>query len=348
MRIIKDINELEQNLDPSRKLILYGAGWAGKTICKFLKANKVPISAFAVTSLNEAKETEGIPVYAIDDILQCYSLDEIYFILAITKTYYSVIEKELESRKVTSYLAFSDLLIYKMAAENRKLDAEKSASRKYKKDSCIMIGYLTPGYLDSNYAEKRLVIDKIEGVSYIEIPKETHEFTCMDSEYEECPDIYRQILEACYTPDRYIPNVELIHTFNAVCNTDKPWCASFETAIPRMRCETKNEETYFRQLVDYMKRPNCRALYALCQNAYKIQKNSLKIHSVPAQDIELLMKKTKVLHPPQEILITESGFKKKHDTKKFILFLLAVRFSLRVDEKSSRFFLNLRTYLTLI
>lgn len=53
-----------------------------------------------------------------------------------------------------------------------------------------------------------------------------------------------------------------------------------------------------------MRRPNCKALYAFCQNAYDIQKHTLEKYLLHSE-VKQLMEKTKVLHPPQEILITE-------------------------------------------
>ncbi len=316
MKMFRTIEELYTELDNGKSLILYGAGWAGKTICRFLKTKNIPISAFAVTISGQYEKIEGIPVYNIDDIFRDNHPDEIIIILAVTKESRFAMKKEMEKRNVRSYFILSDVLLYKMAAENRKLAAEDAELKKNKESTGKTIGYLTPGYLDSDYAENRLIIDKIEGIPYTAIPKETAEITCTGSEYENRPDRYRQIVEACYCPDRYKPEVELIHTFNTVCDTDKPWCASFETALPRMTCETRREREYFLQLVEHMKKTNCRALYALCHNAYEIQKNSLISASVPPEDIKLLMGKTKILHPPQEILISDAEFEKKHSVTK--------------------------------
>lgn len=316
MKTLRTINDLNTALSTFSKLIIYGTGWGGKTIGRFLKSNNIPISAFAVTISDQYEEIEGVPVYGIEEILKIFHSDEIMIVLAVTKANQYAIEKELEQRKVCSYLVLSDILLYKIAAENGKLAAEEAELKKSCKRMEKRIGYLTPGYLDSDYAEKRLIIDKIEGFSYMAIPKETVEFHGTDRDYENHSDTYHQIIEACYSPDRYIPEVGLLHTFNTVCDTDKPWCASFETALPRIACETKQEKEFYLQLVEYMKKDNCRALFALCKNAYEIQKESLASASIPQGDIELLMEKTKVLHPPQEILISEIEFEKKHNTKK--------------------------------
>ncbi len=328
MIIIRTLEELAIKLNCSKKIILYGAGWAGKTICRFFRMTNIPIYSFAVTISDKYEEIEGIPVYGIDSILQDEYLDEIIIILAVTKTNSYSMEKELEKRKIHSYILLSDVLFYKMAAENRKLDAEEAELNKHESTG-KKVGYLAPGYLDSDYAEKRLIIDKIEEVSYTAIPKEMSEFVCIDSEYDDRPDIYRQILEACYCPDRYIPETELIHTFNTVCDTDKPWCVSFETALPRMICKTMYEKKHYLQLVEHMKKPNCRALYALCQNACEIQKDSLISASIAPKDIELLMGKTKILHPPQEILISKTEFEKKHSTKKIHFIFIGGAFFLK-------------------
>lgn len=329
MRMIKTIAEFSATAANRKQLILYGAGWAGKMVCRFLKSNNTPISAFAVTMSCGYKEIEGVPVYGIDEILERTPLDEAAIVLTATKANQCAIEKELEKRKIYSYSVLSDILLYKITAENRKFDAEEAELKKGSDRNEKKVGFLTPGYLDSDYAEKRLIINKIEDISYTSIPKETLDFFDKNSEYEDQPEIFRQLSEACYAPDRYTPEVGLIHTFNTVCRTDKPWCASFETSMPRMLCRTEYEKEYYLQLVDYMKKPNCKALYALCKNAYEIQEASLAAASVSAKDIDLLMQKTKVLHPPQEILITEEEFEKKHDTGKIHFIFVGAFFFLK-------------------
>jgi len=295
--------------------ILYGAGQAGKTIYSFLKAKHIAVSAFAVTNPGIHGEIDGVPVLGIDDILERHLSSKSNIVIAVTRMNQPEIEKELEKRNILFYIELSDLLLYKLAKENQKTAAEAAGQSMVKGQTGRTVGYLSPGYLNSDYAEKRLIIDKIEGVSYVAIPKETADIAWIDGTYEKQPETYRQLTEACYCPNSYKPAVTLIHSFNTVCRTDEPWCASFETAMPRMWPETAEEREYYLRLVEHIKKPNCKALYALCKNAYDLQKTSLLQH-ISLQDTELIMNKTKVLHPPQNILVTEEEFRKKHDVPK--------------------------------
>lgn len=302
--------------DISKKIVIYGAGWAGRTVCIYLMNHEIPVTAFVVTARRNMREQNGIPVYCLDDFLSLNRIEDTVFILSVTKLHRHTMQAELEKRGVCTYVVCPEDLLYGMARENRRYAARKAEICKEKSRDLLTVGYLSPGYLDSDYAERRLIIDKIAGISYLAIPKETADITYISSEYEDRMDRYRGLEEASYCPDQYLPEVDLIHTFNTVCQTDKPWCASFETVIPRMNCDTQWEKDYYLQLVECMKRPNCRALYALCRNAYEIQRNMLKETLDSPADLELLMSKTKVLHPPQEVLITEEAFEEKHKTKK--------------------------------
>lgn len=316
MNFIRRIEKFNIEIDTSKKVVIYGAGWAGRTVCTYLTNYKIPVTAFAVTAHGNMSKQDGVPVYCLDDLVSLNKMEDMTFILCVTKVYRHTMETELGRKGISAYTVFPEDLFYEMARENRRFAARKAEINKRKKSDQLTIGYLSPGYLDSDYAERRLIIDKIEGVSYLAIPKETVDITYISSEYEDKIERYRGLEEACYCPDQYLPEVDLIHTFNTVCQTDKPWCASFETVIPRMTCNTQWGKKYYRQLIEHMKSPNCKALYALCQNAYEIQRNMLKENSVPPDDLELLMNKTKVLHPPQEVLITEEAFEKKHKTEK--------------------------------
>ncbi len=313
MRMLKTMDEFHKASDNQKKLILYGAGWAGKTVYKFLKIHHIDNVEFAVTAMSESVESEDISISNIDNVLQDNLIDEINIMITVTREKQRMLQEELEKRNIFSYFVISEILLYKMLYEIRR---DEAYFHKDTVSSHNKIGYLMPGYLDTDYAERRLIVDKIENVSYIAVPKETEEIIWAGAQYDERPERFRQILEACYCPDKYIPNVELIHTFNSVCKTDRPWCASFETVMPRMVYETEEEKRHYLQLVEYMKKPNCMALYALCKNAYEIQKNSLITASVPSKDREVLMGKTKILHPPQKILVSEDEFEKKHGMKK--------------------------------
>lgn len=300
-----------------KDVILYGAGWAGKIVCRYLQNNGISVSAFMVSEhpVELEQEVGGVPLYSIGVILERYALAEICIVMAATEPNRIPMEGELGKRGIFSYIEYSDALFYEIMREVRKLDAREAQAAKAGNARQKTIGYLAPGYLDMDYAERRLIVGKIDGVYYVAMPKETAWFPCIGTAYEDHLEMHRSLAEACYCPEEYVPEVDAIHTFNAVCRTDVPWCASFETAIPRVSgLNTMEEEEYFQRLIGCMKRPNCKKLYALSQNAYGIQESVLR-GCVSPRDAELLMGKTKVLHPPQDILISEEAFERKHGRK---------------------------------
>ena len=313
MKTVRTIEELIMETDSKKRLIIYGAGQVGKLVYGFLRSNGITVTAFSVTMQIKEWSYDGIPVRSIDDILDDCKVSDIIIILSVTKTYQTSMEEELKKRKTSSYIKLSEGLIYELRLKRQK---EKAKEAELKKEIIEgnSIGYLTPGYLDTDYAERRVVVDKIKDAFYVAMPKESAEILLEDKSSEIDWERYRQSAEACYCPKEYCPEVDLVHTFNMVCKTDRAWIASFETTMPRIWPGAESEEKYYLQLAGYMKQSNCKMLYAFCRNAYNIQRHNLMRH-LPLDDVELLMAKTKVLHPPQEILITEEGFVKKHKRK---------------------------------
>ena len=176
--------------------------------------------------------------------------------------------------------------------------------------------------MDTDYAERRLILHKTDGVEYVRLHKELLPVPCIGTEYENRMEDYKMLVESCYCPGKNAPNVSYIHTFNMICQTDMDWCISFETLLPRL--PRMSDRRYRDMLIECMKRPNCKALFALCQNAYQIQERSLK-GFLSEKDVSLLMKKTKVLHAPQEILISSEGIERKTEDLSQIDFIFIGR-----------------------
>lgn len=311
MEIFQTTEEFNTQINSKKVNMIYGAGWAGNVVSMYMRSRNIPIEAFMVTEQGQNWKLGEIPVYCLHDVLTQYQKEDLNIILAIGMLYRVRMERELDKRNIDDYYEISEFLQYDMLREMMALDAEKIESIEVQKDDRYQktVGYLSWKYIGADYPLKRLIIDKIENVSYVEIPWEAAE-----NNYGISQNV-KQVIEACYCPDKYIPQVDLIHMMNAVCETDKTWCASFETTIPRVWPETNNEKEYYQHLVELMKRPNCKALYPLCKNAYEIAKHNLTSY-VTLDDVEALIKKMKVLHPPQKVLITEEEFDKKHHSQK--------------------------------
>ncbi|GFI44328.1 hypothetical protein IMSAGC018_02009 [Lachnospiraceae bacterium] len=234
MRDITTIEELLIKIECSKNRIIYGAGWSGKVISKFLRRRGVPITAFAVTVQDQRYELEGT--------LEQGQLENTLLILAAIPPNRYTMEKELENRGVIDYVEFADQLLYEMLRENQKMEAK---SYKSQIKFCQTVGFLSPGYFDTDYAEQRLIINKIEDIHYAALPKETVDLEEISIRKEANLETYRMLSEACYYPSSYVPNVDFIHTFNTVCITDKPWCVLFETVIPRVWDENEGERQFY-------------------------------------------------------------------------------------------------------
>lgn len=328
MHQIYTIEEFKKKINNGKQIVIYGAGAMGRVIYRFLDRTNISVLLFAVTKQEKSTKIEGCPVCSLDEVLDTYKLKNINIILAVTKIHRDSMKQELRKRKIDSYYIFSDAFFYEVEREALRLEAKQEEKNKRKNVPGVTIGYLVPGYWNTDYAEKRLIINKIEEAIYVAMPKETSHISYLGTEYEEDLERYRQLSEACYAPEEYVPEVDLIHTFNMVCNTNRLWCASFETCMPRVWPKTELEKEYFLQLVEYMKQDNCRTLYAFCKNAYEIQKLHLAQY-LSLDDVNLLMNKTKILHPPQKILITDEEFAKKHKKKELCFIFIGRNFFIK-------------------
>ena len=303
-----------------KEVVIYGAGLAGKIVQEFLQANHISVNAFVTTVAKGQEYVNGLPVYGLEDILE--QRGNIFIIVAVMKLTQPDLIKNLAERNYKNYVVATEAIIYEM----RNVVYAKRAEAAYKRDrgqaSEQSVGYIYPGYMDTDYAEHRLIINKIDNTEYIRLPKELAHFPCIGTEYETQMESYKMLVEASYCPKEYVPDVSYIHTFNMICKTDIDWCVSFETLLPRL--PQMSDGNYRDRLVECIKKPNCKALFALCQNAYQIQENSLKSF-LPDQDVKLLMQKTKVLHPPQSTLVSLEEIERKTEELSTISFIFIGR-----------------------
>ena len=295
------------------EIVIYGAGWAGKLVYNFLKIYDIQVSAFAVTKLQKVERIEQICVLSLDEALCKYPAA--FIILAVLPDKQIEMQNFLEMKGVIDYFVLPELLLYEMRSEVLKYDADHWRYDIEITENKFRIGYLCPGYLDTNYAEQRLVINKVNEVEYISLPKVPGKVLYKDVEYQnsgisDC----KMMTEASYFPGFIPTGIDLIHTFNTVCITDRLWIASFETTLPRIPITSDTEKAQYLYLVDYIVKDNCRGILALCRTTYNIQCDVLRQH-LPSDIAEKIIRKTKILHPPQEMLISGEQFDKKHSKK---------------------------------
>ena len=116
-------------------------------------------------------------------------------------------------------------------------------------------------------------------------------------------------------------NFDILHTFNTICYTKKPWIVTFETLLPR-REEVAH---YHHEISNYritenvkkdilaMASDNCKKIIALSECNKKIQEEFLK--NFDKNIAERIKDKLIVMHPPQKLLLTQDELKQKIEKK---------------------------------
>jgi len=300
---VTDLKELRQRVLDCEKLYIYGAGMIGRMVVGYMHEIGKTVEAFLLTRAY-CREVEGIKVLTPQECAAAGGSGLI--LIGGNESNKREMASNLERLGLTEYFTFSKKVeqemrktLFDMIAvrwiENAREDSVQKESKR--------IGYLTPGYLDTVYAEQRLIINKIKDgeVEYVPIPKEI-QYIEQENADDKVLEENKLACEAYYMPQLYKPDVDVIHTFNQVCMTDTAWCASFETAIPRIVSKEKYPVEYERS-IDYLGRDNCLGLLALSRNAYDIQ-NKLLLEHIGSR-AQPIIDKTIVLHPPQEVLLEE-------------------------------------------
>ena len=115
-------------------------------------------------------------------------------------------------------------------------------------------------------------------------------------------------------------DVDVIHTFNAVCDTPVPWVCTFETAVPRTRGTTSGNwqegkrevDAFTKKAFKLLRRKNCSALIAISEANKNIQLDRMERLGIEGR--EEIAEKLLVLPPPQPVLITEAQLHEKFAT----------------------------------
>lgn len=172
-------------------------------------------------------------------------------------------------------------------------------------------------YINNKYPEKRCVIERMAECNYVPlasagtvksfksmIEKIYHAFAHRYSGYRGEKTL------TCYW---LMKRDGVVHTFNSCISGKNKWCATFETILPRTNYTRsgmsdpngadKNTLHQFKLLA----KNNCLACMALSQATYNIQMSALdKMEGhLSQEERNAIRKKTVVLHPPQEQLVTE-------------------------------------------
>lgn len=174
------------------------------------------------------------------------------------------------------------------------------------------------GLTRKSYPEKRCIITSNEH-DYI-----FQKHSDITRYLRKVPILNRKIKEFTFIPV-YNPKVDLYHSFNDICITNKRWLVTFETMLPRFNII----DGYHRQEISaypayevvnsYLKRiaaSNCLSAIAISQSTFRIQKELLNSYPEVKRSI---LNKTQIIYPPQNKLITEESlYEKTYDKLKLI------------------------------
>ena len=180
-------------------------------------------------------------------------------------------------------------------------------------------------YINDNYPEKRCVISKAFGCDYIPlaaassvcnikgvIEKLQHAFAHRYSRYRGEKTL------SCYW---LLKRDGVVHTFNSCISGRNKWCATFETVLPRTNYtriglpDSKKVDKATLKQFRLLAKDNCLGCMALSQASYDLQMAALNKMSayLSAKEVMSIQNKTKVLHPPQEVLLSEAEIEKKFE-----------------------------------
>lgn len=100
------------------------------------------------------------------------------------------------------------------------------------------------------------------------------------------------------------PNVDVIHTCNVVCETKKPWLATFEGAYPLGQREQDSPEqrAWMQRCYAQMASPSCKRLLAFSNWAADCTREWMRRNN--CQRYDEINRKIEVLYPPQPVQVT--------------------------------------------
>lgn len=178
-------------------------------------------------------------------------------------------------------------------------------------------------YINNNYPEKRCVIDKVPGCEYV--PLASASVSCsvkgiVEKIQHAFAHRYSRFLGektlSCYW---LLKREGIVHTFNSCIKGRNKWCATFETILPRTnytRAGISDISTIDKLTVKQFKllaQDNCLGCMALSKATYERQMEALEAvrDFLLDDEMECIRSKTYILHPPQELLVTEDEIREK-------------------------------------
>lgn len=110
------------------------------------------------------------------------------------------------------------------------------------------------------------------------------------------------------------PPVDLLHTCNVVCETSRPWIATFEGAFPmgQYRDPSERHRQWMARNYRQLAAPSCKKILAFSHWAADCTLEWMRWNQCP--DYDRIRSKLMVLYPPQAVQITEEELRQKFAT----------------------------------
>lgn len=180
------------------------------------------------------------------------------------------------------------------------------------------------GYIRNRYPEIRNIINRGgQEIQYVHIGKarlflldvyrafEIISLRLLKSKVQMNSDIH-MVYKSVSASD-----IDVIHTFNTVCDVSVPWVSTFETMIPRTNCLCCRDWEVGTLVPDEITlygfklcaSEHCKTLIALSESTKIMQTLIMEALKIPNR--EVIAEKIKVLPPPQPVLITPDELNKK-------------------------------------
>lgn len=197
------------------------------------------------------------------------------------------------------------------------------------------------GYLDESYPNKRCIINKTTNQYIKLIPNKWYKINILKNRvirycYRNLGMNYKEWDTSSYIHQNWycnINNVDLLHVFNYVPITNKNWVSTFESNIPvtdltvgrawEQNINKRIDDKISTKLLERCSKDNCKGLIALSKSAYKIQIGTIDHSNLDDETKKKIKDKVYIVHPPQELIISEENLHKKiRNKKKYVRFII--------------------------
>lgn len=188
-------------------------------------------------------------------------------------------------------------------------------------------------YIGNDYPEKRCVINKVSDGTYIPLGPvaERYSLKCFIEKVQHAfaHRYSRSIGEKTLSSYWFVRRSGVIHTFNSCISGKNKWCATFETILPRTnftRAKLISGQIADKRTVKQFKLlagDNCLGCMALSEATYKLQIRALDAlgEVLSEKERERIKHKIKVIHPPQDLMVSLEEIEEKYANMDSLQFL---------------------------